>query len=317
MPASIEFIEPPEEGMAPYVKLHGSVQATDCWLPSRYTLGIPMGEELRDNRLHGIVSGFGGFKRSSRAWRDAMVTQEGIATFSFEPARYGGLRNDLLRPQKAHYDTLSLVIEDIAQHPGLEEVLDKDALEIDETVLLQHSMGGLAGPVYAIKNPGSVSQLTLVEAAGTEEAKWSRFFPRLPLFGALEVTPAVLENKFCDPEDTWKMLVGVAKYYYSNPVRSVGEMLSCIRADRRPMLASLGEAGIYLAMIYGERDSLIPAKEAMAATKDLPVGYRSIIDIDHLGPQTEAAVVAEEVACASDSYYEPLGEDQTELPLAA
>jgi hypothetical protein len=86
------------------------------------------------------------------------------------------------------------------------------------------------------------------------------------------------------------------RYYGVNPVRTIGEMVSCMGADYRPHLAALGEMGVKRALYLPENDQLIPALSSVKGASHLVDHWEIAEGLDHLAPQTKPLRVASDLA---------------------
>jgi pimeloyl-ACP methyl ester carboxylesterase len=243
-----------------------------------------------------IVPGFGGFKRSSRKIRNALAQNEEFAAVSYEPSRHGGIRNDLLAAQKVHIDTVNVIIQDLADNQQLQDIPASHDIDYDRVVLVPHSMGGLPAVEHAYRHPEDVSRIILMATVGSEAAVKLGFVPRLGFSVKNELVPSAARGKFGGIKDGGIMLSRAVKYYGSNPVRTVGEIASCMLADQREKIEALGELGVKTALYLLGSDELIPAERSASAAGDL-VDYVEIAEgLNHLAPQTCYEQVATDVS---------------------
>ncbi len=287
---------------ASYDLVHGAVEVPGSPEPIQYTASVP--DLLLDPRIRLFIPGFGGFKRSSRKVRSALAADQHVVGVSYDPPRYGGTRNDLLDAQKVHYDAVAAIIDDLAENSRLEQALDGRPIDMNQIILLAHSMGGIPATEYAVRHPENVDQLLGVAIVGTEGAVQLGFVPRLWRSAKNEFLPAAGHGQFGGLIGGAVMAKRALRYYGVNLVRTIGEMKSCMEADRRPHLAALGELGVRTALYLPEGDELIPAYSNAAAAHHLVDHIEIALPLNHLAPQLRPRRVAADlvrISCLLDT----------------
>lgn len=276
----------------PYSLAHGLVRVPHALLPVKYTVSVP--EKTQDARPHVVVPGFSGFKKSSRMERDALAEDHGRVAISYEPARYGGPINDLRDPQKLHSDTISAIAQDLCTNKQLQAVQNGDKLDFSKLILLPHSMGGLAATRVAAERSNDVDAIIYKASVGMEQAKLFRFFGRLLESIPEEIGPAIQHGEFGEAFTPKEICQKAATYLLSNPLRTSGEILSCFRANLRPMLPVLRAYNVKTGMILFDNDRLIPAQLSFEHCGSEVDMCKRLPDFDHLAPQTKGKIVARE-----------------------
>jgi pimeloyl-ACP methyl ester carboxylesterase len=277
-----------------YSLVHGSVSVPGTDEPVRYTVGLP--DDPQDPHFHMFVPGFGGFKRTSRKIRTTLSQAEEIATISYEPARNGGIVNDLISPQQVHIDTINAIAQDLPRNPRLQELPASHDIDYSQLVLLPHSMGGLPAIEHSLKHTADVSRLIMIATVGNEPPVKLGFVPRLGFSLINEIAPAAIKSDLSDVKDGLAMLTRTVKYYGSNPIRTTGEIASCMLADKRERLKKLGALGVKTALYLPEHDKLIPANVSMEASGALVDYIEIAAGINHLAPQTRYDRVGADIA---------------------
>jgi hypothetical protein len=83
-------------------------------------------------------------------------------------------------------------------------------------------------------------------------------------------------------------------YYGRNPVRTAGEMVSCLRENNEELTAQVRSNGAYVVYIAGKIDILVPETEHIAGMVDKYV----LLDAGHLAPQHRSSLVAKHIIAA-------------------
>lgn len=273
---------------------HGSVAVKYAHDPVKYTITIPT--DVVHPTAHLIVPGFGGFKRSSRGLRNAFSLHQSTAAISFEPPRIGNRLHDLFDSQRLHTDTIDAILNDLPNNVQLRDTANGNKLDLGSVVLDAHSMGGLSATRYAMAHPDNVKLLTYLEAVGLEDPRLMRFLPRLLPTILKDIGPSLRDGEFDEDGNNPRILLNALHYYARNPVRTIGEMGSCVSADIREQVVALGMLGVKRAMLYGGSDALIPAEPSVTSSGRLVDHCEVMREVGHAGPQTQATRVSARLA---------------------
>ena len=180
--------------------------------------------------------------------------------------------------------------------PGDLEVL-VDALEaFMDTVgtgpahLVGHSMGGAVSAMLALRHPGKVKSLTLVDSAGLGEEISAAYIDGFVAAESRREMKPVVEHLFADKSLVSRQLIDdLMKYKRLDGVdaalRAVAD--SAFPGGRQSVVLGerIGAAGIPVLVIWGKEDAIIPASHAA----NVPGARVEIIpDAGHM-PQMEAA----------------------------
>lgn len=259
----------------------------------KWTIQFP--EELRYPGIIRIVNGFGGFKATSRGLREALVSL-GYTACTEEPVRIKDVPSidDLLDPQAAHVSTHREVGRALRSNPSFKKMPNAKELDLDRTIWLPHSMGGLSVARFADEKPDEAEAIINLMAAGYGSPTFyqiAKTLPRgIPAGIANELIP-YLQSGYIDPDiENLRCIIG---YYLKNPLRTAGEAWSCLHEDVRDRAKRLQKSGILLGYLAGEHDCLVPPDVSVAAYVDY---HKVIKGMGHLGPQLKPNVVAANVS---------------------
>ncbi len=156
--------------------------------------------------------------------------------------------------------------------PELAEFIDKFAvaLGLEKFHLVGHSLGGGVALDYTLKSPGKVKKLVLVSSLclGREIAFWVRLFSIPALvrsFGALVMW--ALEGikwvvKILNPLEFVMP--------YTSGTILVGENITTLRQQSLVLEHRLAEINVPTLLVWGERDPIVPVRQAYAAAKVIP-----------------------------------------------
>lgn len=205
-----------------------------------------------------------------------------------------------------------------------------DALDEKRPVhVMGNSLGGAVAMTLAADHPGRVASLLLVNSAGFGREANVSLKPML--FGTLASLPVVggrfhglartsglqsLRDVFFDPSHlTDEMIRHAGKLnrqpdfrltFLSTAARLGAPLLGTYPWWRRTLLARLERADIPTMVVWGDADSVLPAKQFHAAVSRLPnAGSHLFPDTGHM-PQLERAEEFAELAAAFVADAEPL-----------
>jgi len=283
--------ESPHGGQADFVLVHGAVDVPGAGDPVDYTLSIPA--VMRSPSLHAIVPGFGGIKRSSRGLRNALAGQEGVASLSFEPAREGGMLRDLFKAQQVHVDTLAAIFDDLPNNPRLADTPNAEQLDLSRTVLLPHSMGGLPATERARLYPDETQAVIYMGSVGLEASVMIDYVRRVAMSASHEVAGKYAQGKLVPGANRLHLAYRTARYYLSNPLRTLGEIGSCLAADIEQPLRALGILGVETGALYFGADRLVPSHDSALEAARAVIRHCEIMEgYGHLAPQRHPFEVA-------------------------
>jgi pimeloyl-ACP methyl ester carboxylesterase len=276
---------------------HGAVHVPHASEPVKYTLTVPA--EVVHPTIHLIVPGFGGFKSSSRGLRNSLSQHQGTAAISFEPPRQGRLLEDLFDAQRLHTDTIDAILDDVAYNEQLQDIDSAAQLDLSSVVLDPHSMGSLSATRYALAHSQNVKSITYIESVGLEDPRPWRFMSRLLPAIIQDIGPSIAKGELRDYGTHSDLLLKAIHYYGRNPLRTVGEIASCMKGDIRDSVIALKAAGVKQAMLYGDRDPLLPAELSVNASAHLVDHCEVMPNAGHAAPQAQAQRVASRLALIS------------------
>jgi pimeloyl-ACP methyl ester carboxylesterase len=175
-----------------------------------------------------------------------------------------------------------------------------DSLHLPDAVLVGHSMGGAIAAQYAIAHPGRVRGLVLIDAAGfgVREPMLLRIVG-WPGVGRLTsglrsrwITARILRSTYADPEKVRQE--DVDQYYAPVAEPDFGRALRGVLHEFRfdGLIGQLANVQIPALVLWGERDTWIPARVGRALAAELPrVAYLSVPNAGHDLPEEAPAEV--------------------------
>jgi pimeloyl-ACP methyl ester carboxylesterase len=212
----------------------------------------------------------------------------GYTAVTYGQARHGAGRAESLKnPQLLHTDTLTAVIDNIADNPELSH------LHYSQLDLIAHSMGTHPTFEYGIKHPDEVRSEIAAGASGIDPNFKHNLLRRLPKFEK-QVVDMTLRHM-----QTPGHIRSVAKHTMSNVPLFFGELASCLTSaenfDRAQKLVKLG---IPTALIGFPDDQITPVEGLIRAKNKLGIPYRELasVNAEHDAVITHAGEVALTIA---------------------
>ncbi len=278
--------------------VHGRVFVDNELL--EYTGEFP--HEPISSTINIVFGGFGGFKRTSRGLRHELA-RRGEASVTFEQIRADKRSNAerLLRPQKAHVDVVEAVAYDIASNTSNQNrVPEKQTYGgFMRFAAIPHSMSGLPAMRFAARHPDKVEGVVEVQAVGKRSPSLDQLLFSIPTGLAAaaqhEFIPYISGDAIDrTPRNAWRAI----RYYGQNPIRTLGEMASCVFESNLEQTEKVRASGRYVAYLAGQYDILVPRTAHIAELVDL---YQ-VMPLGHLGPQHRAGKVADYIVAAQQQF---------------
>jgi pimeloyl-ACP methyl ester carboxylesterase len=145
------------------------------------------------------------------------------------------------------------------------------ALDLDKFYLIGHSIGGGIALHYALRFPDKVKGLVLVSSwcLGIEAALWVRLLSRPAFCRSLgEAGIAVLKVV------KWLARLFYSPFRFSNPITRVkmdiGNTMTTLRGQTVVLQDRLCELTMPTMLVWGSRDSVVPAAHAYVAAELIP-----------------------------------------------
>lgn len=236
-----------------------------------------------------IGNGFSAFDGTSNGLRNAGASA-GETTVAFAPLRHDHANpwRNLLNPQVGQVEAMAAIIEDLQNSDLLNALPHGDKLDLEQITLELHSMAGISGTDFAELNPGVVKKIRFLAAAGFGSPNFAELARNLTPKGLNSLMrdgiPLLAQKDFAPLH---KAIIGLAKHH-RRPDRTIGEIISCFRADISERVANLGADTLYLDF---EEDTVIPPNPDKARAVD---GYALMHGVGHCAPQhSPRAVIAE------------------------
>lgn len=209
--------------------------------------------------LHGLGA-------SIYTWRDVLgpVAQAGFHVVAFDNRGFGGSDKPATGYRPADYAALAAHF--------------LDSLHLTDVVLVGHSMGGEIAALTALKAPGTVRGLVLIDAAGlgTHVPQLARI-ARLPLVGRLiaglrsrKGTEEALRSAFGDPRRVTAQEVD--QYYAPVAEPDFGRALAGVARefDFSALKGRLDSVSVPTLVMWGARDRWIPVGVGQQMALSLP-----------------------------------------------
>ena len=247
----------------PTTQIHGSVELVPGH-PTEYTF-----EHADDDQLETIYPffpGFGGVKLSSGPFASAMA-RLGMGSLIMESPREDDRSNRerSTDPHKLQIETMEAVIEDLSAKLGLD--ISPGATQ---TVPVAHSMGGEPALRYAEKNHRTTRAVILLATIGFGSPNVLKMMRKVPMGMPIAIREEIIPFALNDELDL--SLSGARKairYYFANPVRTIGEIGSCLtsrQSNRAHRLRDLGIPTIYGQPVY---DVLVQGADGAQSSVDV------------------------------------------------
>lgn len=261
--------------------------------PVDWTLEVP--EQLRYNGIAIFVPGYMGIKQSSRKPRNALAN-EGIAALSYSPSRGGGESRlvSLKDPQLLHVETLRLITANLVERQDeiVKTVPNGNLLDFQRFILVLHSMGGLAGPRFALQEAGKVEMLVGYATVGFGHPTLQELLKDIPtgLGGSIqhELIPAFTMGAI---ELSLRNMRDFIRYYAR--LRVISEGISCLTGNVLDEVEKLDDRGVPYHYYGFGKDILVRPDQTVS---EYVTSYSLLDRYGHLAPQVKARKVAKEMA---------------------
>ena len=178
---------------------------------------------------------------------------------------------------------------------GLGDLVDTleaflDVVGVGPAHLVGHSMGGAVSAMLALRQPGKVKSLTLVDSAGLGEEINAAYIDGFVAAESRREMKPVVEHLFADRSLVSRQLIDdLMKYKRLDGVDAALRAItkSAFAGGRQSTVLGeqIGKSGIPVLVIWGKEDAIIPASQATSVP-----GAKVVIipDAGHM-PQMEAA----------------------------
>jgi len=251
---------------------------------------LELPEHLRYPGVVGISPGYLAIENTSRPLREALA-QQGVATFSYDPARKDSWWLSMCDPQALHAATQEAIFADLKERTDIKNGPNGDRLDLERRILLAHSMGGFAATMFAKMQPGTIEFIYGCATTGFGHPTIPELTHDIPL-GMIsgikhELLPTLFSGNISVNIKTAKEFIN----YYRH-MRVVFEGLSCVFQDTREDVALLSDLGIDYHYEAYEHDILVRADESVA---DHVKSHKIIPKAGHLHPQKRPERVAERI----------------------
>lgn len=255
------------------ISVHGQVEVIPGE-PTDYTLEYPEGDQL--DRIFPLFPGFGGVKLSSGPFSNAMA-RLGMPTVTVEPVRSDDRSNweRLTNPHAVHVETMEAALDDLKKTIGFEL---SSATDGPKAIPLAHSMGGEAALRYAERNHTTTEAVILLATIGFGSPNVGKIIRKVPVG-----TPTAIREEVIPFLQNGELELSVSgarkaiRYYFRNPLRTVGEVVSCLTSDQSERAHRLRNLGIPTA--YGQPVYDLLVQGADGARNDVTV----VGEIDRAG----------------------------------
>lgn len=234
--------------------------------------------EIDEWKLHYLSAGSGppilllhGWPTSAYLWRNVMLPMaETNQVIALDLPGFG-------KSSKNPADSYSFTY--------YERVLEQflDALAIEQTGLAVHDLGGPIGLFWALRHPGKVSHLALLNTLVYPEFSWA-----VKLFVASSLIPGIKQLLSSPAGIAWAMRFGVhnkvniteaVARHYTDPFKNHDARKALLKTASRLSPKGFKEIGeklpalqIPVRLIYGENDRILPnvAQTMKRVQQDLP-----------------------------------------------
>lgn len=195
-----------------------------------------------------------------------------------------------------------------------------DAMGIQRTSVVGHSVGGVICLSMTIDTPNRIDKLVLVDSGGfSKKAPLIYRLATLPLLGEIVFRPTVkalirvgMNGRFCNPEVVTEEWVDMAYKYLKMP-KAKNTLLNIVRSNisingMNPELIVTDKLHLVRSptlLIHGMQDTFIPVQHAQNAYNLIPHAMLKVIDECGHIPQMEKALEFNEAVLAFLRYEEP------------
>lgn len=257
-PETRRAVEMPPDHFNPYdvelpgvetIKIHGTAQLGQ--IPVQWMFESQEAQLDNPRLIFPFFSGFGGIKLSSEPFSNAMA-QLGMGVLTIESLRKDDRSNceRLFDPHAIQLEAMDAALECLADETGIRPSLQPGGTKI---VPIGHSMGGEPAISFSEQHLSQTYMTIMLATIGYGS-------PDIPtiarnLTRPRKVLAAVTEEftPFLRIPEVPKNLAAVGKalgYFVVNPLRTVGEVGSCLTSDLTERSQRLHEKGV--PVVYGQ-----------------------------------------------------------------
>lgn len=252
----------------------------DCELPDVETLQFKGSVRLGTSRVNWIFetqerqldepdnifpfySGFGGVQFSSAPFRNALA-QLGMGTLTLEPIRKcdRSIRERLFDPHKIHYEAMQSALEGLKVETG---IVPSEEATGTKLVIMGHSMGGEPAVRHATNKTNETAAVILFATIGFGSPSVSSIARKIP--GG--IIPAITEEvvPFIQIPEVPKNINSLSRavgYFMLNPMRTFGEIGSCLTSDLQNECSDLHNNGVDVVYAQPVYDLLVQGFDGAA-----------------------------------------------------
>jgi pimeloyl-ACP methyl ester carboxylesterase len=182
-----------------------------------------------------------------------------------------------------------------------------DQLRIDRACVVGHGLGGGIAQSIAVRYPARVSKLCLIaslafDAWPTLGARAARtVIPMMRLLPPPALLRAVrrrLAHGFRDPERAARSIDLYLRPFASDDGRDAlaAHLRALLSAEAAPLAVRLSEIAAHTAIIWGQRDSVLPIALGHRLQRAIPGATLQVVDGRHFIPEEDPRPVAEAIA---------------------
>lgn len=261
----------------------------------RYTIAAT--ESCDPSYMTILVNGLGGFKSSSRGWRDTNARDANEVTISFSPARNDGIKNNLFDPQRAQVEALACIVTDAKTNPDVQNLPNGDRIDFDRIRLTGQSLGGLPVARFAAEGDGRVEAATFIVSAGFNNGNALGHLGHVAvnLFDFLKADCTALLQSPHVGDGFRRNMLRMLKHN-RRADRTAGELISALWSNISETVLALDAI---TCGIESKPDTLVPANSRLSEIVD----YYKLANFGHLGPQ----INPKEVVAATVALHEQAG----------
>lgn len=224
-------------------KIHGQIEIVPG-RPTDWTYETAVNEngEIDTNppRVYGLFSGFGGIKASSGPFSNAMA-KSGMDLLTVEPIRADdrSCKERLFDPHAIYMEAVSGALDQLKEETGISPNRRKNGTKL---ITIGHSMGGEPALRYAEEHHKVTEAVVLIATIGFGSPNIKEIFKKLPS----GIIPSITEEfipffKSDEMEISICALKKAIGYFASNPMRTIGEVGSCLTSDQNERVHRLRE----------------------------------------------------------------------------
>ncbi len=265
-------------------------------------------EERNHNGIGYLFHGYMGFLKSSEPYGRALA-RAGLANVVVDQSHLSASAyEDITDAQALHVATAEAVFSDLGHNREITHKMPDGQQAVEEQWLVSaHSMGGLGSTRFVEAHPDEAETLALLKTVGVNKPILLHII-KSALDGTAvgagrhELIPYLKSGEI---ELNWKNVARMARYLGvgwpimndRRPTRAIGEGLSCLFANTRESLSTIGDQGTKRIGIEAGRDPLVAFAFDFKAYVDKYVLFPKY---GHLMPQVRADLTAQAVLSARE-----------------